>query len=264
MNRNIFRLLAVIAIAALAFTGCQKEQEFINPENQTGEEKIIDAEKHFNVLKAPTIVRFDTLWTFDNQGNPIMQKTIKIRNLTWTFIQEWFYEDMHNDGFTTDVARTGDSYGTTYGYYYNWTEVKDFNDNAGGNGTWSDFFYEDPNYTTNAFGFHIPKHSTQVGLNDGDIDKLASVLGSTSAVKDRLNLSPDSWWTPIGGFGSSNYAGMWIDARYSYYAANIVPGCGVVAQWDGNNNNNYALLFTNITDLRANVRLVRTIAKSQW
>jgi hypothetical protein len=171
---------------------------------------------------------------------------------------------MHSNLFTTTVARTGDTDGIIYGYYYNWTEMKDFNDNVGGNGTWSDLFYEDTNYSIPATGFHIPKHSTQVGLNDGDIDKLASILGSTSAVRAKLQLGYDGWWTPIAGFGSSNYAAMWIDARYSYYAANIVPGCGVVALWDSNNYDNYSMLFTNITDLRANVRLVRTITQSQW
>ena len=257
--KNTYKIFIFIALAGLFFTSCEKDNLL-----EKKESIAIDAEQSFPVLKAPTIVKYDSVYTFDQFGNPITQKTIKIRNLTWTYAQEWFLDDMHNNGFVTDIYRPGDANGTTYGYYYNWQEISKFEDNAGGNGTWSDYFYEDANYLTNAIGFHLPKHSTQVGLNDGDFDKLASVLGSTSAIRAKLQLGYDQWWTPIGGFWNNNYAGMWIDVRNSYYAANIVSGCGVVAKWDGDDNDHYWLLFTNIEDLRANVRLVRNITSAQW
>jgi len=253
------KFLAAFALLAALMTGCQKEQDLtITKPNAEG--LVIDAEQHFKVEKAPTISKIGTVYMPDYLGNPIAHRTIKIRNTSSTFIQEWLLDDMHTDAFATTTKRSGDDSGLIYGYYYDWNELVDGQDGIGW--SWNDWVYSDNALTISAIGFHIPRQSTTVGGTDGDIEKLASILGSTTLVRSKLQINYDgvSDGTPY----STTKAMIWMDVRTGYYYMNQIPGCGAMALWNQNTAGSMAIFFTNIPDLKANVRLVRDISLSQW
>jgi len=88
LQKSIFRLFAIIAIAGLAFTGCQKEENLLEPENNI-EEQIIsfwDAHPELAYLKKkenyvdrmPDVK--DTIVKINGQS----LKSTTIRNQIWT------------------------------------------------------------------------------------------------------------------------------------------------------------------------------------
>jgi hypothetical protein len=267
MNRNIFRLFAIIAIAGLVFTGCQKEENLLDTENPIGQEKIVDAQQNFPILKGATIVKYDTVYIVDGSGELKPHRTMKIRNLNWSIVQEWLFVDMNTynstnsvDLFSNTSFYPGDTYGLTHGCYYPWDQIEDEVDGD----NWEYIVWADE-YWTEISGnqFHLPKIDTYGGANDGDITKLAMMLGSTSLVRQKLALAYDGVDNSYPEFVNT-HAYMWIEARGTYAEVNKVTGCGVLAKWDGADSDHFWHVFTNITNLKANVRLVRDITSAQW
>jgi len=235
MNRNIFRLFAIIAIAGLVFTGCQKEENLAEPINSV---KSINAEQTFPILKHgpvftdPAVVKY----MYDWEGNlrPVDCRVIRD---THGNKQEWIFADFITD-FGTAYYASGDTYGLNKGAYHNW------NDASSIDGFQSRLIYNSDG--SPYANFHLPTMS--------DINNLAHMLGSTSAIKNKLQLAYDGYWG-AGVNWETTTACMWINNPGD---PNIVPGCGVFGKWDGQNNNNFWMVYPNYA-VKVNVRLVRTV-----
>jgi len=278
MIKRIFRFFAVILTASVMFSACQKEQ--IESE-EDGYGKRINAEQVFDVSKALgsenpiekgfTVTKPGYVYvlqgTTDPNGEIIFKqhRTLKIRNLNWTIAQEWLLDDLQTDGFEDFSFYPGDNVSNApHGFYYSWNQIE----SAADANDWQYMIYRDASGSTPIIGeqFHLPKlNSTLIyGQNDGDIEKLASMLGSTSLIRQKLQMVCDGVYVSpsISGF-DNRYAYMWIEVRATPWASDPQSGCGCLGSWDSQNNNNFSLVFSN-NILKANVRLVRNITQSQW
>ncbi len=265
--KKFINLFAVFAIVGMVFIGCQKNESLLEPKKSNQAEKIVDAQQSFPVDKGATIIKYDTKYVMDGYGDLKPCKTMKIRNLNWSIVQEWLFVDLNTsspvDG--TDLFQNvsyypGDTYGATHGVYYPWSQIED----AADNNDWKSIVYKDNGYTSvSGEFFHLPKMDTYVGANNGDITKLAMMLGSTSLVRKKLALDYDGVDNSYPEFVNT-HAYMWIEARGTYQQPNIAPGCGALAKWDGADNDHFWYSLPGITNLKANVRLVRNITAAQW
>ncbi len=257
--KNIFRIFAFIALVGIVFTSCQKDN--LLEEEPLKEEVLVDAQKSFSVLKGFVLTKIDKVYIMQTDGTLKEHRTIKMRNLQWTVAQEWLLDDLQTDGFQGYSFYPGDTDGSQHGYYFLWDQMEDAADNS----SWQYLVYRENDYNTaiSSNPFHLPKVDTNVGSNDGDITKLASILGSTSLVRQKLQMDYDGVDNSSPAF-NTNHAYMWLEVRGTYAQANKVTGCGVLAKWDGQNNDHFWHSFTNITNLKANTRLVRNITSSEW
>jgi hypothetical protein len=270
MTKRIFKFFAIILTASIMFSACQKEQ--ILPEQQNQGKRIYagrtyDVSKSLGGIdplvepKGATIVKYDFVYILQDDGVTLKRhRTLKIRNLAWTIAQEWLLDDLQTNLYQDFSFYPGDTDGSLHGYYYLWNQMKD----AADANDWQYIVFRDANWTPiDGQQFHLPKINTVVGTNDGDIEKLASMLGSTSLIPQKLQLSYDGVANTVPPF-NTRYANMWIEVRGTFYQPNIVPGCGVYGEWDSQANNSYCLFFTNMSNIKANVRIVRNINSTQW
>jgi len=241
MNRKIFSLFAVIALAVLAFTGCQKDSLV---EEQTSENKgfAVDAEQSYPILKG-TIPRTPGVVYIPNSdwSNLIQHNTLKVKNLSGTIMQEWLIIDMKSDAWYHYNTQSGDATGSTYGMYYRWG----YNFDNMSPYDWNQMIY-DVNWNTLS-GFHIPTQT--------DINNLASLVGSTSGIRSFLQLGYDGAKN-YGPDYSTDFAAMWVNKPGD---PNIVPGCGVFLQWKRYERDRMYYFYSNIDYLGINVRLVRDL-----
>lgn len=261
MNKKFFRLFAVIAIVGLVFIGCQKDN-LVEEQNASNEVLVVDANQTFSVTKGFTITKLDSVFVLqgDEYGTVKMHRTIKIRNLNWTVAQEWFLDDLQTSGYQDYSFYPGDVDGSVHGYYYPWENQVE---SGADNNDWAYIIFRDENYTPiSGNQFRLPR----VDINCGsDFQNLASVLGSTSLIRAKLQVvydGVDNW----GPAFDTQLAGFWMEVRGGCVEANLQPHCGAVAMWDKLNgqNDNFAYWFTNIETSKANVRLMRNITSAQW
>jgi hypothetical protein len=67
----------------------------------------------------------------------------------------------------------------------------------------------------------------------------------------------DGFWSNYSNYHfSTDIAAMWV---YTPGERNQVSGCGVAVMWKKSNNNEMTGLYTNMTNLGANIRIVRDI-----
>lgn len=200
----------------------------------------------------------------EESGEPVMHKyvTLKIRNIKGDLCQEWFLEDLHSNYFTHS-SRPDDDSGTKYGYYYPWK------------GTLDDITQEEWNILLfqtedmdgeNANGFHIP--------NCTDFIKLNQIVGQNEKLQNLLQVEydgtyrprTDDWQEDAGGFWQSPYDPTMFHNPYCIDPG-LEDGCGIIMLAFLNNprfRDGFWACYTNVKDIRCNVRLMRTISKSQW
>jgi len=262
MFRKTIKYAAIIFAVAVFLVSCQKEDE--KPAGSNTDDilgKRVYSEISYNVLKGATVIKNDTVWVMQNDGITfIPHRTMKIRTLNWSKIQEWFLDDLRTDVFEGSSFYPGDTDGAVHGTYYTWSQVTDVQD--GINGGWETIVYTDGTNYLGVEGFRIPKYSNSY---QGEIDVLASMLGSTSLIKNKIQLANDNLLmngsTPIG---NSAWGSILYDVRGTVMASSQWTGCPAMAAWDGTNNNSFFLWFPNASGLQGNIRLVRTITQSQW
>jgi len=252
------KLVSKISISALfilglavSFVGCQKENN-LSVEPIATKTTFIDYNKTYNVEKGATIIKYGNVYVMDQFGNYNLHRTIKIRNLTWTFVQEWFLDDLNTDMYYPGI----DPSILPLPKYYSW---KGEMQSAVDGGDFSYIIASDQSGTP-ALGFHMPKVSNVFA--ESDIDQLGTALGSNASIRTKLQLTYGGarFWNPSL---SPSQACLWIECRNTNYAPNIVANCGVAGVWNLPNDN-FGLAFTNIPQTQVNVRLVRNITQAQW
>ncbi len=246
MNIKIFNLFAIIAFAVLAFTGCQKEN-LVNEQTSENKGVAVDAEKSYPILKGTIPRKPGVVYIPNSDWSELIQhNTLKVKNLSGTVMQEWLIIDMKSDAWFHFNTQSGDATGSTYGMYYRWG----YNFDNMSQNDWNQMVY-DVNWTSLS-GFHIPTET--------DINNLASVVGSTRGLRSFLQLGYDGAKN-YGPDYTTDFAAMWVSQPGN---PNIVRDCGVFLQWKRYENDRMYYFYTNIEDLRVNVRLVRNITASQW
>ncbi|MBQ3655234.1 MAG: hypothetical protein II956_00105 [Bacteroidales bacterium] len=176
--------------------------------------------------------------------NDTEYRTIKIRNREATIMQEWLLEDLHEDMFTyTPYHQDNDPYGKLHGFYYPWCGELDDVIQA----DWDEFI-------PNAPGFRIPTAK--------DLTDLGAVVGKNNR-RSILEVEYDGFCEPSTpadfSYRTNNGCGFWVNCQND---PSRVDGCGVIGNWY--KDDAFVLSFTNIKDICCNVRLVRTLTKSQW
>lgn len=134
MNRSIFRLFAIIAIAGLAFTGCQKEENLLNnketdnyiqndkisSENAVGYTDIFEKPSG-SVLKTatyPISIYFKNFFT--NQVTAYQAVYDGTNN------QIWLAENLKEEQFfaVNSMTNPNDPNGSQYGYFYYYDDIE--------------------------------------------------------------------------------------------------------------------------------------------
>ncbi|MBQ3658396.1 MAG: hypothetical protein II956_16390 [Bacteroidales bacterium] len=270
MKKNyLTKLWFVSMVGLLPLAACQDDD--VDAEIRKTESVWVACDEYSDVeqvtLKKNLIRKTDTVYCFDANTLSYSSRytTIKFYDTKKDIMQEWLLEDWHESGFCDFwYARSNDSDGTKYGYYYPWegnlTEIDDF-----------DELFVKKKYVNGVVeeipqtGFHIPT------LNDmNELDKL---IGGNQ-VREKLNINFDGTYSPDFNVWTWNYAWFWVDPRdYSHWPENNgidpgkVEGCGVLAVWypaSAGKGKYRWLTYTNDKHLCANVRFMRTITKAQW
>jgi len=264
MLRKTIKYAAIIFAVAVSLVSCQKDDsnEQVAKAVGTGFSTEINAEMNFKIQKA-VYTRPGVVYFMDGSGTPIAVPTIKMRNPTTTICQEWLGENLNSEAVQGYISNPNDPGNVNKtGLYYDWNvEIASLEDGLSGplGYGWNEMMYEEATGTINCVGFHLPKGNSYPAT--GDFEKLAQMLGSTSAIRAKLNIPYGTDYTTPW---NPSVAGVWIDVRNTPGAPNIVPGCGVVALWKAWESDRFYYSFTNINNYHANVRLVRNISRAQW
>ena len=246
MFKKVFKCFTLSAMVATMFIGsaCQKdtetEQDVMHQQSITDFHdcclNVYDTTGNDCISKA--VVRKKYGKVVINNGE---YKTIKIRNREATIMQEWLYEDLHEDMFTGRFFfQNEDTKGENHGYYYPWC------------GSLDDVIQDDWDEFCSEQGFRIPTAK--------DLTDLRDVVGKNNR-GIILNVELDGFYYPDFPLEHSyitNNGGFWINAQND---PNRVSGCGVIANWYGDD---LLISYTNNKDICCNVRLVRTLNQSQW
>lgn len=244
--KNLFKVLSLAVVAAFVLASCQKEDVSVDESIvEKNSDYIVEIQKDYVRKKGPVPRKPGVVYILDQNWTPVLHKTLKVRNLSGTIVQEWLFVDMKSDIFYGYTAQAGDNSGEDHGFYYTWKP----NFNTMSQSDWNQLVI-DSDWGAET-GFHIPR--------DNDIDNLATIIGGNEYIPTILNLEYDgaSEWGPDY---SSTFAAMWIDQPGN---PNIVSGCGVYGMWK-TSNNTYSNAYTNNPKLGVNVRLVRNISMTEW
>jgi hypothetical protein len=258
MFKKVFKCFTLSAMVATMFIGsaCQKDDsgnfDNITMENYNNSDSIVA----HPLSKTGAIIRkFGSVVILNNEedGFPAYRKykTLKIRDVKWKVMQEWFYEDVRTNLFPCYHTRPSDPIGEEHGLYYEWEENFEHMDRD----VFDYIIFKDENMEEEVKGFRIPTEPI--------MDQLIELLGGGYLIPDFLSLPYDGGhFTDCDDTDKEAYAGIWCD----YHKAGIVPGCGAYLYWNKNtNNNNMHYFFPNTANgFGVNLRLVRTITKEQW
>jgi len=251
MKSNNLILAILMLLIVSSYMGCKKDEAI---EARTAF-NIVSEDDVFLVKKAAIMTKMSTVYVLQNGGSPKPHKTIKIRTMDWSKIQEWFYEDLK-----TDLIETVPFFKYPQNFYYKWTDLDDLQDHVYGG--WDLVVYEDAACTIPSSNFHIPYASVTgaQGL-DGEINYLASMIGSKAQIRERLNIAYEAFmfWGPQ----SDKVAQIWYDVRLTEYERNVVKDCGAVAHWE-KPGPSFGVAYPVYTTFGAKVRLVREISQAQW
>ncbi len=218
-----------------------------------------------HLSKGGFATRESAVYLLDDSWKFQKYKTVKIRNIKGTLCQEWFLEDLHT-GWFTHSNQPGDEDGIVHGYYYPWEGTL----NDVGTSDWNDLIFRYPDEESeHETGFHIP--------NSTDIDNLRRIVGDNAVLQDEKLLSIlndgtyslkfHQWDTHTGAFWLNPCDPMIWSQFPCSMDPNKAEGCGVVMMYflnDALHGDKLWRCYTTIQDLRCNVRLMRTISKSQW
>ena len=245
------KYFTIIAFAVLAFTGCQKEEILL--EQKPTEWKEVVMEKSFAVTKAPYLRSLRYVFINDGWGQAQQCRAITFTDVPTGKKQEWLFIDAHSQAYNISYLHPNETntddfepeYASDYGGYYEWAI------NFATTTSWDGLVYSDASLdpSTVINGFKIPTFA--------DLDKLGSILGSTSLIPSKLSMNYDGLWSNYSNYHfSTDIAAMWVHCPGD---PNVVPGCGVVALWKTSQNNVMTGSYTNMTNLGANIRIVRDI-----
>ncbi len=254
MNKSLLKLFAIFAIVGMAFIGCQKEDDFTNKNLDEG--VLIKRDTVFRILKGAVITKYDYVYVLQENGSLVKHKTIKIRDLQWKIVQEWFLEDLKTTAIQDPKFYPGDD-GSVHGYYYRWeNQITDVADNNG----WKYLVCADKNYTEFDRPFRLPRIQRYY-CELGDDLRLGQLLGSTYAIKSKLQLQDDGYYNAHIPIFKKGVSCFWLETRRTCTPHNS-EHCGVLSTW--NNNGSYYLHGLSLPNVYANVRLMRDIRKSDW
>ncbi len=250
--KSIFRIFAFIALIGFVFTSCQKDN-LLEEETQQekGEWKEIVIEKTFPVTKTPFTRSLRTVYINDSWEQAQACMAMTVTDIPTGNKQEWLLIDAHSQSFFDfylhpNETNTDDllpDYGKDYGLYYTW--ANNFTQTT----SWNGLVYEDASLTISINDFNIPTFA--------DLNKLGSIIGSTSLIPRVLRMNYDGLWSNNSNYHfSTDIAAMWADSPGD---PNIEPGCGVVCMWKISTNNVMTAGYTNMQNLGVNVRIVRDI-----
>lgn len=260
MKTHIFTVVAFAVCAGLMLSSCQEDKVEIYGDNSIGVNEVVleveDTTLYAPVLSKPAIPRkYDSVYCMNQEfelATATMYKTMKIRNLSGTIVQEWLYEDLRTDLFQY-VVHPDDPDGSKHGFYYVWDgNLSDIEP-----ADWEYMLYDANGESVS--GFHIPDRA--------DISRLATILGGSKKIPQYLNMDYDGTYNPNASSSvnfKANNAAFWT---YPLDDLNQVQGCGVVADWyypGSSRSDNWITSYTNIAALHVNLRLMRTLTISQW
>ncbi len=246
MKRKILFALLVASVG-LMLASCEREESvYIGVESNDGMSSLdVATNPGISLSKKAVISKIDTVYIYDGLGNLVPHRTIKIRDLKCTFMQEWLFDDLRSDLWPRQIP-IPDS--IPCGDYYNWNVAFANSDSD----EW-DYAIVDDNYNS-VLGFHIPTIF--------DIESAVETIGNEQSFFNKIGFCLN------GQFPHNtidyNRGGFWCSVSGHPYQNNVVPGCGVLYGMIGGGTNLIGYNFTNMSYLYARVRLVRTITISQF
>jgi len=265
--------ITIAILSLFVFFACEESEVFDKTRYQNSESdynlKAYDVESSYidfikvEVPQIPTdrrgfvLTKQSKVYILQSEGLK-EYRTLKIRDLSWRYPQEWLLDDLCTNGIPDYTYFPGDPTGNIHGYYYPWYQIQTIVDNN----QWQFITFRDSAGTIpiNGDQFHLPKIDSYVPAFDGDIEKLTWMLGSTSLIPNILCMEYDG----TSGSFYQNKAYIWLEARGSYEEGSIYPGCGYMGMWDNIDNNSFWHCHTNNPNLKVNVRLVRNITQAEW
>ena len=281
MNTKVLKIAFILSLFGMTFNSCQDEDiestKTATEKSETTKQKfflqIEDTTSYKPILsKKPIPQRQDFVYCYNRDcriENATKYKTIKIRNIQGTIIQEWLYEDLRSDLYTHKVL-PNDPNGLEHGYYYNW----DSNLDDVIQSDWDEILRDA--HDNKKKGFHIP--------NETDLNNLTSILGNSNKIPQYLNMKYDGdynpWYDTEDKIGyNSHEAEFWLNpidhekwqGHFNGRDPNQKKGCGIIALWPindhpiyQNSNGGLVIAYTNIQELHVKIRLVRTLKLNEW
>ncbi|MBO7596862.1 MAG: hypothetical protein J6T70_07440 [Bacteroidales bacterium] len=250
-NKNLLKFLMILSSLCLIISSCQNDETNEEvPNSGGGIVTPCPIKDKFPVSKAMVITKPDSVFfmntTTFSMTNANKYRTLKIRNLSGSVMQEWLLDDLHETCFYPYWSRTGDTDGTQHGFYYKWY-------NCIKNVPQSDWdFVIRGKDSSDRSGFRVPKES--------DLENFAALYGSTAGMTDVLQIEFDGYRIPGTYVFEDTYGGFWLN----FTDANVQPGCGVMLEWYSNNPTQSWHYYPSNPDVGVNVRLMRNLTTSQW
>lgn len=250
-NKKILKFLMILSSLCLIISSCQNDENDEEVSDSGGDVVIpCPIKDKFPVSKAIVITKQDSVFFMNTTNfsmtNANKYRTLKIRNLTGSVMQEWLLDDLHETCFYPYWYQSGDSNGTQHGFYYKWFNcIKNVPQYE-----WN--FVIRGKDSSDRSGFRVPKES--------DLEDFATLYGSTAGMSDVLEIEFDGFRIPGTDIFENTYGCFWLD----FIDANVQPGCGVMLEWYSNDPIHPWHHFPSRTEIGANVRLVRTLTTSQW
>jgi hypothetical protein len=172
--KKLIKSLCLATFVAIMASACQKDETAVSQSptsNATTSYQELSA--NFTTKKG-VFKKAGVVYVLQSDGTPKRHKTMKFRSPDWSYIQEWFIEDLKT-GYTRDFAFfPGDTNGENHGYYYPWYQLTNFQDQLGE--SWNDIIMTDSINYIAADGFHIPHDEYQIGDGSDELLQLAQRL----------------------------------------------------------------------------------------
>lgn len=183
-------------------------------------------------------------------------QTLKISDKNGTLMQEWFLSDIHEDWFDSYVVYNEENNGKR-DFFYRWKgDIYDMRP-----GDWDEYIAN--NNGIEEKGFHI--------ANVIDLQKLTKIVGDFSNACKLIDIVYDGYYTKEPNYHHWNdkKAYFWlfpVSSTYDYsgMSENIEKDCGVLAVINPEDDYYTTILYTNIKDIYARLRLVRDITPEKW
>lgn len=253
MNKKNFLLFAALVIAqTFFFVSCQKDDLNLDETDEIVyiSEDTLSSGKGKATKGAFFRKKSSILFVGDDGdlNGGVVYRTLKVKNLKGTVMQEWMLEFLHSGAFNQHRCMSDDSLGTKYGFFYLWeTNFGDMSQEE------LDYMIYNPVTEECETGFHIP--------TEKDIDTFNSIFSDISIVNDLLEMGV---FPPI----EMRQAYENIDLRtYIWVKSNmptIAEGCGSAMVWPSKKGQKMAHIISNNPKEQCRVRLMRTLSKEQW
>lgn len=264
MKKSLLKFV-ILVLAAVVMYSCEKDidDDTVTQPSSTddGEVALSDDNARHCISKPAIIAKVGLVYvlsvTEDGDEVYVPHRTLKVRNLKNTVMQEWLLDYLHTTVFDPWFSLPGDEDGSKYGLFYKW-----YNCFANLPNDEFDYLVFDKDGNSEK-GFHIPSLF--------DITQYNSLFNDKVEAANKLNLQMNVNST-VGRLilQSNQDVDISFDHHFDlpmwYYVPSELlahPECGAAVIWPrkGNDYKDITLVYTNNPDVVQRVRLVRDLEK---